>query len=238
MNFLIRQSLLSATPNVGWIPQSDVVSTTLNVECLTEGDTIKTTMRIDVPLDTSLSTLAALVQPAIDLEVPPDDYNVSWANKLAPVVTSGPSNYNPTASSRGLKININEPLISWYKAYRRFHGLVPTAGRNSISTARTEHRAATKGFDVIEWQESSIEAGPATLRFHRTLRVPDDATNYALPPGLGTFPLVKAQDYSSSLPDYIATRGGYIMPLFQREAMWIQMSGGDYSIALGKLLRV
>ncbi|KAH8810482.1 hypothetical protein DL96DRAFT_541780 [Flagelloscypha sp. PMI_526] len=60
-----------------------------------------------------------------------------------------------------------------------------------------------------------------------TLRVPDDATNYALPPGLGTFPLVKAQNYASSIPDYIAQRAGYIMPLFQREAMWMGISPVD-----------
>ncbi|KAJ7846334.1 hypothetical protein B0H14DRAFT_2772277 [Mycena olivaceomarginata] len=60
-------------------------------------------------------------------------------------------------------------------------------------------------------KKHSIPVGPAKFNFNRTLRVPDNASNYALPPGLGTFPIAKAQDYENTLPAHIKQRGGYLM---------------------------
>ncbi|KAH8818840.1 hypothetical protein DL96DRAFT_1431116, partial [Flagelloscypha sp. PMI_526] len=147
-------------------------------------------------------------------------------------VTDGPSNHDPAASG-GLKININEPLVSWFKAYRRYHGRAPNAkSSNSRMSSRNSDAYNPKNGSMMTWEESSITVGAATFSFNRTLRVPDDATSYALPAGLGTFPLLKAQDYPNSIPDYISQRGGYIMPLFQREAMWISIAGASCAIKI------
>ncbi|KQU58246.1 hypothetical protein ASG84_16595 [Rhodococcus sp. Leaf278] len=56
----------------------------------------------------------------------------------------------------------------------------------------------------------------ATMRmtFQRTLRVPDDGTEYNLPPGLGSFPL--RQNDSAD---------GALLPMWQSEACWIDFSG-------------
>ncbi|KAH8799279.1 hypothetical protein DL96DRAFT_1477043, partial [Flagelloscypha sp. PMI_526] len=153
---------------------------------------------------------------------------ISPASQIAPVVTAGPSNYDP-AMPDGLKINLNEPLVCWYKAYRRTVGRAPQAKDSSYSKLNSTKARAynTKDDTLVEWQDSSVRVGAATFKFNRTLRVPDDATTYALPPGLGTFPLVKAESFSSTLPEYIERRGGYIMPLFQREALWISISDGN-----------
>lgn len=51
------------------------------------------------------------------------------------------------------------------------------------------------------------------ITFHRTLRVPDDATTYGLPPGLGEFDLRK-----------VGERNDVIMPMWQAEASWIGFS--------------
>lgn len=56
----------------------------------------------------------------------------------------------------------------------------------------------------------------ATMRmtFQRTLRVPDDGTEYNLPPGLGSFPLRRND-----------SDDGAVLPMWQSEACWIDFSG-------------
>ena len=77
------------------------------------------------------------------------------------------------------------------------------------------------------------------IEFQRTLRIPDDGTDYPLPPGLGSFPLRHLDDYTERLPEAWGRRGGVIAPMHQAEAMWI--SFGDYGypfavkVATGKI---
>ena len=59
------------------------------------------------------------------------------------------------------------------------------------------------------------------IEFQRTLRIPDDDTDYPLPPGLGPFPLRHLDDYADRLPEEWHKRGGVIAPMHQAEAMWI-----------------
>lgn len=51
------------------------------------------------------------------------------------------------------------------------------------------------------------------VRFHRTLRVPDDETTYGLPPSLGALALRGAEN-----------PGEVLVPMWQSEAMWISFS--------------
>ena len=123
----------------------------------------------------------------------------------------------------------NEPLAHFYKAYRRENGLGGTKSVTSESRLEESEGCgwASQSKKMVTWEQSSITVGPATFNFNRTLRVPDDAVNYALPPvrsiegdpclsltsvkGLGTFPIVEAQKYAATAPEYIQRRGGYIM---------------------------
>src|SRR5262245_48686799 len=59
------------------------------------------------------------------------------------------------------------------------------------------------------------------LNFQRTLRIPDDGGNYPLPPGLGSFPICKVEEYKERAPGTWAERGGVFIPMYQREALWI-----------------
>jgi hypothetical protein len=59
------------------------------------------------------------------------------------------------------------------------------------------------------------------IEFQRTLRIPDDNREYALPPGLGRFPLTHVDDYSERLPKTWAQHGGVFLPMYQAEALWI-----------------
>jgi hypothetical protein len=132
--------------------------------------------------------------------------------------------------SNALKLDPrNEPLAHFYKAYRRENGLGDTKPVTSESrlAKRMDCGWSSQSKELVKWERSSIVLGPATFNFNRTLRVPDDAINYALPPvrsaegesylsltsvkGLGTFPIVEAQKYTSTAPEYIQRRGGYII---------------------------
>lgn len=66
-----------------------------------------------------------------------------------------------------------------------------------------------------------------SIKFKRTLRIPDTDKTYPLPPGLGNFSLRHTDDYANRLPQATVDRGGVIMPIWQAEAMWISFF--DYS---------
>lgn len=70
-----------------------------------------------------------------------------------------------------------------------------------------------------------------TVGFQRTLRIPDDGRDYPLPPSLGEFPLRHVDDFSTRLPALWSKRGGVMLPMYQSEAMWVNL-GGQYPFAL------
>ncbi len=58
------------------------------------------------------------------------------------------------------------------------------------------------------------------ISFHRTLRVPDDGTIHALPPGLGRFPVRRVS--VAGVGEVAA------IPMYRREALWIGFSGAPW----------
>ena len=82
------------------------------------------------------------------------------------------------------------------------------------------------------------EDARCTVEFQRTLRIPDDNREYALPPGLGRFPICHVDDHKNKVPDDWVTRGGVFLPMYQAEALWINFSGSypfALKIAAGKI---
>ena len=63
-----------------------------------------------------------------------------------------------------------------------------------------------------------------TVEFQRTLRIPDDGSDYFLPPGLGQFPLCHVDDHADNVPAAWQDRGGIMLPMYQSEAMWLNFS--------------
>ena len=78
-----------------------------------------------------------------------------------------------------------------------------------------------------------------SIRFHRTLRIPDDNRSHPLPPSLGEFPLLHLEDYADKVPSHWNARGGVFFPMYQSEAMWISFAARNYpcavKIAAGKI---
>ena len=80
---------------------------------------------------------------------------------------------------------------------------------------------------------SLLQLGALSVRFQRTLRIPDDGRDYPLPPGLGAFPLRRVSDYAGRVPDGWAEKGGVFLPMYQREAMWLSFSGARRALKVG-----
>ncbi|MFD8675658.1 hypothetical protein ACFV1A_21515 [Streptomyces seoulensis] len=69
------------------------------------------------------------------------------------------------------------------------------------------------------------------VRFVRTLRLPERGT-HPLPPGLGEFPLRRVADHADRVPQAWRARGGVLLPMYLREAMWLSFSGTTEPAAL------
>lgn len=73
--------------------------------------------------------------------------------------------------------------------------------------------------------------GGVAVRFIRTLRLPEKGT-HPLPPGLGEFPVRRVADYPDTVPEEWLARGGVMLPVYLREAMWLSFSGTTEPAAL------
>ncbi|MEW2810643.1 hypothetical protein AB0929_26625 [Streptomyces massasporeus] len=73
--------------------------------------------------------------------------------------------------------------------------------------------------------------GGVAVRFIRTLRLPETGT-HPLPPGLGEFPVRRIADYADRVPEAWRARGGVMLPVYLREAMWLSFAGTSEPAAL------
>ncbi|MCY0960359.1 hypothetical protein [Streptomyces sp. H27-H5] len=71
----------------------------------------------------------------------------------------------------------------------------------------------------------------AQIRFIRTLRLPESGT-HGLPPGLGEFPLRRVEDHPDTVPAEWLAKGGVMLPVHLREAMWLSFAGTREPAAL------
>ncbi|GEC02631.1 hypothetical protein SSP24_02860 [Streptomyces spinoverrucosus] len=73
--------------------------------------------------------------------------------------------------------------------------------------------------------------GGVAVRFIRTLRLPETGT-HPLPPGLGEFPIRRVADHADTVPEQWLARGGVMLPVYLREAMWLSFAGTTEPAAL------
>jgi len=87
--------------------------------------------------------------------------------------------------------------------------------------------------DVLNFSFPEVHPQAAIgITFQRTLRIPDDGKKYALPPGLGDFPIQHIDDYASVLPEDCLIRGGVIIPMYNSEGLWINFQSNGYPFAI------
>jgi hypothetical protein len=77
---------------------------------------------------------------------------------------------------------------------------------------------------VLNDGATRLNVGGAGIEFYRTLRIPDDGKEYPLPAGLGQFPLFSVKNLEEKLPAAVRRVGGVVLPMYQREAMFIYFS--------------
>lgn len=73
------------------------------------------------------------------------------------------------------------------------------------------------------------------ISFHRTLRIPDDGKTYNLPAGLGRFPIHRVEDYVDTVPESWLEDGGFFIPMYQKEAMFLQFDGPGWHPTIAKI---
>ncbi|MGN9793195.1 hypothetical protein ACTMTU_19140 [Streptomyces sp. OZ13] len=78
---------------------------------------------------------------------------------------------------------------------------------------------------------SLLLGGGVRVRFIRTLRLPESGT-HRLPPGLGEFPVRRVEDHIGTVPPQMRERGGVMLPVHLREAMWLSFAGSSEPAAL------
>lgn len=92
----------------------------------------------------------------------------------------------------------------------------------------------------VEIDQDRLTLGSVTVTFQRTLRIPETGL-HPLPPGLGRFPLRRVADYPDTAPADWLARGGIMLPIFQREAMWLSFDAFEpaaLQVGVGKVCAV
>ena len=90
-------------------------------------------------------------------------------------------------------------------------------------------------------EQDSIRIGEHfSVDLQRTLRNPDDGAEYPLPPGLGRFPVLRVEDYEDKVPESWREHGGVFIPMYQREALWLNFTSPYWrpcavKVAVGKV---
>ena len=72
------------------------------------------------------------------------------------------------------------------------------------------------------------------ISFNRTLRIPEDGKKYDLPAGFGRLPILRVEDVADRVPDKWRQEGGLIIPLYQREALFLEFGGEEWRPTIAK----
>jgi hypothetical protein len=73
------------------------------------------------------------------------------------------------------------------------------------------------------------------ISFNRTLRIPEDGRRYNLPAGFGRLPIVRVEDVADRVPKKWRDEGGLIIPLYQREALFLEFKGVRWRPTISKV---
>lgn len=96
------------------------------------------------------------------------------------------------------------------------------------------------GIAPVKIVRDQLMLGPVRVEFQRTLRIPETGL-HPLPPGLGRFPLRRVEDYPDTAPAEWLARGGVMLPIYQREAMWLSFDASEpagLQVGVGKVCAV
>jgi Holliday junction DNA helicase RuvB subunit len=124
--------------------------------------------------------------------------------------------------------------------FARMHSLSGGPGDMALAAADLAQKAATfrKGVRRLPLaiRNDQLLVGRHTrLSFNRTLRIPEDEREYPLPAGFGRLPILRVEDYAKRVPEQWLEQGGFIIPLYQREALFLEFTGVQWRPTIGKV---
>lgn len=93
-------------------------------------------------------------------------------------------------------------------------------------TTATKQTASTMPPERFEVHHDSLTLNGVSISFQRTLRVSEEGANW-LPPSFGKFPLRSIDPVAHRVPDSMRQQGGVLLPLYVREALWIDLNAGE-----------
>lgn len=78
------------------------------------------------------------------------------------------------------------------------------------------------------------------ISFNRTLRIPEDGKDYPLPANFGRLPICRVEDYAEKVPEKWLSEGGFFIPLYQKEALFLEFEGQTWrpcaaKVAIGRV---
>ncbi|CAM9853115.1 unnamed protein product, partial [Heterosigma akashiwo] len=145
------------------------------------------------------------------------------------ILTEGPSQYS-AENSAVLQINQDEPLLHFYNQYLQNRGT--NINDNKVSLLQLEQPCS----GGLAHSTARFDQKGFTVNFHRTLRIPDNGNEYPLPPSLGHFPLFNVKRFANFLPSKWVEEGGVFLPMYQREALWMNFGSArntPYALKVG-----
>jgi hypothetical protein len=81
----------------------------------------------------------------------------------------------------------------------------------------------------VRMEQDRIYVGERfSMTLQRTLRLPEDGKEYPLPPGFGSFRLDSVESLGAVAPPVWKATGGFIAPIYEREALWFQFSAARW----------
>jgi hypothetical protein len=118
-----------------------------------------------------------------------------------------------SAAEDAASIGIHEPIIAYAnRRYARKGGAIELNAHEDVSGSDGQPVYSLKDNQGLE------------ITFHRTIRMPDDDRLHQLPASLGIFPLFDVRTHTERLPRTIVQQGGVFLPMWQREALWMEFS--------------
>jgi hypothetical protein len=106
---------------------------------------------------------------------------------------------------------------------------MPVKSDLGLCISRRNSSMAANSFDEI------IVGRHAKISFNRTLRIPEDGKTYPLPAGMGRLPIHRVEDYADKVPESWLKEGGYFIPLYQSEALFLEFSGPKWHPSIAKV---
>lgn len=106
---------------------------------------------------------------------------------------------------------------------------MPVESDLGLCISRSNSSRVDNSFDEI------IVGRHTKVSFNRTLRIPEDGKTYPLPAGMGRLPIHRVEDYADKVPESWLKEGGYFIPLYQSEALFLEFKGPNWHPSIAKV---